>query len=109
MSVSNNSENWLTVWNERSPERADWNGFEGCFGGLDEYLAYVTAVADVIRSTLSISANDRVLDLGCGTGRVASEIAGRAASLVGIDFSVPLWRWRGKSAAAPVSAMSGPT
>src|SRR5436305_12506608 len=33
---------------------------------------------------------NRVLDLGCGTGRLSAALAGRGASVLGIDFSMSM-------------------
>lgn len=45
-----------------------------------------TAVADA----LDPQQGERVLDLGCGTGRVAEQLAGRGATVVGVDLSPAL-------------------
>jgi SAM-dependent methyltransferase len=42
--------------------------------------------ADLIESLLRETGGDRVLDAGCGTGRVATELAARGFSVVGIDL-----------------------
>ena len=42
--------------------------------------------ADLIESLLREMGGDRVLDAGCGTGRVATELAARGFSVVGIDL-----------------------
>jgi SAM-dependent methyltransferase len=42
--------------------------------------------ADLIESLLRETGGTRVLDAGCGTGRVATELAARGYSVVGIDL-----------------------
>ncbi|WP_006245290.1 class I SAM-dependent DNA methyltransferase [Mycolicibacterium tusciae] len=42
--------------------------------------------ADLIESLLRESGGSRVLDAGCGTGRVATELASRGFSVVGLDL-----------------------
>jgi SAM-dependent methyltransferase len=42
--------------------------------------------ADLISSLLGESGGHRVLDAGCGTGRVAVELASRGVSVVGVDL-----------------------
>ena len=42
--------------------------------------------ADLIESLLRETGGSRVLDAGCGTGRVATELAARGFSVVGIDL-----------------------
>ena len=47
--------------------------------------AAVHGEADLIESLLRESGGTRVLDAGCGTGRVAVELAARGFSVVGLD------------------------
>ena len=47
--------------------------------------AAVHGEADLIESLLRESGGSRVLDAGCGTGRVAVELAARGFSVVGLD------------------------
>ena len=42
--------------------------------------------ADLIESLLRETGGSRVLDAGCGTGRVATELAARGFSVVGMDL-----------------------
>ena len=42
--------------------------------------------ADLIEYLLRETGGSRVLDAGCGTGRVATELASRGFSVVGIDL-----------------------
>ena len=42
--------------------------------------------ADLIENLLRDTGGSRVLDAGCGTGRVATELAARGFSVVGIDL-----------------------
>jgi len=46
--------------------------------------------ADLIESLLRESGGTRVLDAGCGTGRVAIELAARGLSVVGLDVDAPM-------------------
>ena len=48
--------------------------------------------ADLIESLLRESGGSRVLDAGCGTGRVAIELAARGFSVVGIDADPSMLR-----------------
>ena len=48
-------------------------------------IAEVQGEADLVESLLRASGGTRVLDAGCGTGRVAIELAGRGFSVVGVD------------------------
>jgi SAM-dependent methyltransferase len=78
---------WHGIWDERDAERADWNGMEACWSSLEEYEAFMHRVFEVVRDGLGLTPDDRVLDLGCGTGRVAYEVAGIVDSVVGLDYS----------------------
>lgn len=53
---------------------------------LAESGAGVHGEADLIESLLRESGGNRVLDAGCGTGRVAIELAARGFSVVGLDL-----------------------
>jgi SAM-dependent methyltransferase len=65
------AENWM--WWARAPEH-------------DSYVDYAEAFLD----ELVPAAGDRTLDLGCGEGRVARDLAGRGHRVVGIDASPTL-------------------
>ncbi len=92
---------WRQVWNDRDAQRADWNGQEDCFPDLDAYERYVDRVAAHIVQTLGISSEDSVLDLGCGSGRLAQRVAQSAGSVIGIDFSRPALSVAEKLRSAP--------
>lgn len=81
------TENWAAIWNTRSPERADWNGYEACFPDRAGYDAYHAAMAAFVADTLRIGPQDVVADLGCGTGITAHAVAGKAASVLAVDYS----------------------
>lgn len=78
---------WSAVWNERSAERADWNGYEACFADRAEYEAHVAAMTAFIAETLRVTPQDVVLDLGCGSGLIAHGMAERSSSVVAVDYS----------------------
>jgi SAM-dependent methyltransferase len=71
-----------------------WNGWEGVrwVQNADRYDAMVAAFNDHIFRAAAIDADDRVLDIGCGTGQTAL-LAARQASrghVVGVDISAPM-------------------
>ncbi|WP_459804245.1 class I SAM-dependent methyltransferase [Herbidospora sp. RD11066] len=67
-----------------------WNGYEGAhwaahhdrYNGVND--AFNPFLLDAVRP------GDRVLDLGCGTGRTTRLAAGKAVSAEGIDLSEPM-------------------
>jgi 2-polyprenyl-3-methyl-5-hydroxy-6-metoxy-1,4-benzoquinol methylase len=63
---------------ELAPERYDWAVSLMTLGRLDK-------LKDSIASR--ISAGDKVLDIGCGTGTLAVRILRRSASVTGLDMS----------------------
>lgn len=49
--------------------------------------AYVTALGRDVFAMLAPRAGERILDLGCGDGRLTEDIAGTGAAVVGVDAS----------------------
>jgi SAM-dependent methyltransferase len=71
-----------------------WNGWEGAHWAQNRarYNAIVAAFNDDLFRAAAIGADDRVLDIGCGTGH-STLLAARRASrghVVGIDISAPM-------------------
>src|SRR5271154_4631239 len=53
----------------------------------DANHAFVYVKAKALVDLLAPKAGERILDLGCGTGALAAEIAGRGAQILGVDQS----------------------
>ncbi|MCK6471816.1 MAG: class I SAM-dependent methyltransferase [Planctomycetes bacterium] len=77
------------------PTPKDWT--QAFFGGawlgqqLQGYEAEKnTREADFIEGTLALSPGAKVLDLPCGEGRLAIELAARGYMLTGLDFNPPV-------------------
>jgi SAM-dependent methyltransferase len=78
---------WHEVWEGRDAERADWNGMEECFDSLEDYDSFMKQLSVLVMDRLDLGRDDVVLDLGCGTGRMAYEIAPHVSAVVGVDYS----------------------
>ncbi|PSL56124.1 methyltransferase family protein [Saccharothrix carnea] len=69
-----------------------WNGYEGEHWAEhhDRYDAVNSGFNDTLLTAAAIGPQDRVLDLGCGNGRISRLAARRAAHVTGIDLSGPM-------------------
>jgi SAM-dependent methyltransferase len=81
-----------TIANER--QAAAWNGPEGLHWAqnADHYDAMAAGINEPLLAAAAIGAEDRVLDIGCGTGFV-SRLAARHAvrgHVLGVDISGPM-------------------
>ena len=56
----------------------------------DESFGFVTEHGEPLVRLLDPRPGERVLDLGCGTGRLAAAIAGRGAETVGVDLDAAM-------------------
>src|SRR3989442_1185516 len=64
------------------PMTNQWNAAE-----YDAKHAFVYEKARGLVELLAPKAGERILDLGCGTGALTAEIAGRGAEVLGVDRS----------------------
>ena len=53
--------------------------------GYDASFSFVTTYGTPLLDLLDVRAGERILDIGCGTGHQAAEIAARGAIVVGLD------------------------
>lgn len=85
-----------------SQQAAAWNGYEGRYWAdhQDRYDALNDGANTPLLDAAALTPTDRVLDIGCGNGRVTRIAAGRAAYALGIDLSVPMLERARASAAA---------
>ncbi len=82
-------------------ELSDYLGDESLAAQYEGSLANVPLTrADLAFTLRHFAMPGRVLDLGCGTGRLLLEAAGRGAWCVGIDLAEPMLRVLGRKAAA---------
>ncbi|MGZ8803052.1 MAG: class I SAM-dependent methyltransferase [Mycobacterium sp.] len=73
-----------TRWQQSDAPRGQ--DYDARWQQLSASGASVHGEADLIESLLRESGGTRVLDAGCGTGRVAIELAARGFSVVGLDL-----------------------
>ncbi|MFE9748579.1 class I SAM-dependent methyltransferase [Saccharothrix saharensis] len=69
-----------------------WNGYEGRHWAenQDRYDAVNSGFNDMLLAAADIAPHHRVLDIGCGNGRIAWLAAQRAAQVLGVDLSGPM-------------------
>ena len=72
-----------TRWQHSSAPRGD--DYDLRWARLAASGASIHGEADLVESLLRATGGTRILDAGCGTGRVAVELARRGYSVVGVD------------------------
>jgi SAM-dependent methyltransferase len=78
----------VTRWQRSEVPRGD--DYDARWRKLAASGQNVHGEADLVESLLRESGGTSVLDAGCGTGRVAIELAGRGFSVVGVDADAPM-------------------
>jgi len=80
-----------------------WNGYEGehWAANHDRYDAVNAGFNDVLLAAADLSPGDRVLDVGCGNGRISRLMAPHVAHVTGVDLSEPMLA-RARATAADV-------
>ncbi len=71
---------------QRSAWERFFDGYAGRYMG-EPFVASTAVEADFIETELSLQPGDLILDLGCGTGRHAVELARRGYRVTGVDLS----------------------
>jgi SAM-dependent methyltransferase len=72
-----------TRWEQSGRPRAE--DYDGRWKSLSAAGQNIHGEADLVEALLRESGGSRVLDAGCGTGRVAIELAARGFSVTGVD------------------------
>ena len=90
----------MTRWQRSEAPRGD--DYDARWRTLAAAGQNVHGEADLVESLLRESGGTSVLDAGCGTGRVAIELAGRGFTVVGVDADAPMLA-RAKSKAPDLS------
>ena len=78
----------MTRWQRSEAPRGD--DYDARWRRLAASGQNVHGEADLVESLLRESGGTSVLDAGCGTGRVAIELAGRGFSVMGVDADAPM-------------------
>jgi cyclopropane fatty-acyl-phospholipid synthase-like methyltransferase len=89
------------LWRRREAMRADWDlrarenaPFYVCTTAADSSAAFAASGASDLESQvldgLDVSPRWRVLEIGCGVGRLLRPLAGRVARAVGVDLSAAM-------------------
>lgn len=78
----------VTRWQRSEAPRGD--AYDARWRKLAAAGQNVHGEADLVESLLRESGGTSVLDAGCGTGRVAIELARRGFSVVGVDADAPM-------------------
>jgi SAM-dependent methyltransferase len=78
----------VTRWQRSEAPRGD--DYDARWRRLAASGQNVHGEADLVESLLRESGGTSVLDAGCGTGRVAIELAGRGFSVMGVDADAPM-------------------
>jgi SAM-dependent methyltransferase len=81
------SARWHGVWNRRDPSIVGMNGWDGSCATQADYRDFASRVARIVAETLRLGSEDRIADLGCGTGVIAGMIAPQVRSVLAIDYS----------------------
>lgn len=79
-----------TRWQDTSVPRGD--DYDARWRALAAQGKSIHGEADLVEHLLRGAGGTRVLDAGCGTGRVAIELANRGFSVVGIDSDAAMLR-----------------
>jgi SAM-dependent methyltransferase len=77
-----------TRWQDASAPRGD--DYDARWRALSAAGRSVHGEADLVESMLADTGGRRVLDAGCGTGRVAIELSARGFAVVGVDVDAAM-------------------
>ncbi|MDJ0654816.1 MAG: class I SAM-dependent methyltransferase [Xanthomonadales bacterium] len=80
-------ESYSSFWNQQAS--TDEGALAAVDGSASEEIVRLTGgwTADQVRLALALDGRQRVLELGCGVGRIGRELAGDCRSWVGTDIS----------------------
>jgi SAM-dependent methyltransferase len=82
-----NQTNYKDCWNDRA--KSAQAAIAAVDGSTDESIVQHTGrwAAQQVRAALDVQATDRVLELGCGVGRIGRELAPACGHWTGVDIS----------------------
>ena len=78
------------TWAEQGETTNDWDA-----GAYNQHAAFVSQLALPVVELLAPKCGEKILDLGCGEGTLAVEIAKSGAEVIGIDSSAEMVRAAG--------------
>lgn len=87
---------YKAVWNELSDTEERAKFYVGGFLEEEEFRATAEATRDVLQATVGIGAQDEVLEIGCGVGRVGMVLAPICKKWIGCDVSRNMLRHAAK-------------
>ena len=93
------SENKIKAHYDNKLTKNDFEALDYLIDGVPiTYEYYQRMIINPIKENLGFESNDKVLDVGCGTGLVLKEIESKVESIEGIDISQNLLNfYKGKS------------
>lgn len=88
------------------PEKTSWERFFDAHAAVCEdnvFTKNTVREVDFLIDELRLPPGGSVLDVGCGTGRHAIELAKRGCAVTGVELSAEMLSWAGRVVGAPAA------